>query len=151
QHVEVPGRPHEPEPRRIHVRTLVRDIRKLARHLQEDASKVRHRRQHIRLVDTGDHAGTAVCAAPPCDLERKRKQPFTYAATDLHGIENRVPGAVTEPPSREQTLGRFTHEYEVNLLRSHVRQRKTYARNRPNWAHAGVQAKLLPKIELGGD
>jgi hypothetical protein len=97
-------------------------------------------------------AGTA--RGPPRTRERKGKckQAFARAARDEHRVaDGGISVALGQRPRREQSFGRFAHEYAVDLARPGIRERCRRSGQHTNRPHAGVELEPLPEIEMRGD
>ena len=143
------GRAHEAEGRGVDVQAVDVDVGTGGRPFQEEAAEKGHRRQDVGFVDAGNARAAAGAAAPLGQRERGIEQPVAAALRNAHRIEHGIAVAPALVARREEPLGRFANDHEVDCLRPRVGQGRLNAGYRADGAQARVELKMIAKIDLG--
>ncbi len=86
------------------------------------------------------------------ERERRLEQADAAAAGDAHGVEDGcIAVAPAFIPRGEEPLRGFSNDYEIDVARARIRQRRSHARERADRPEAGVELEVVAQIDLRND
>jgi hypothetical protein len=151
-HVERPGLSNQVERGRIDVVVIRYDVGKPCRALVENLAEERHRAEHVRLVDAGDASRVTAPLAALGEAEREVVHALAAPTCDDHRVTRfAIVDHFTAAARREQTLGRFADDDEVDLPRAWVGERQRNAWYGARGTHPCVELELDAEVELRRD
>ena len=136
-HIIIPGRAHQVEGGGVDIDIVTADVAMGGQALVENLAEKSHRVQHIGLVDEGQAAGVAGGLAAAGQIDREIEQARGAGAGNFHHVAGAVGIGVALLAGREQALGLFADQDQVDGRGARVGQRAPRTRQQAQRPHPG--------------